>query len=80
MTSQNHIHLIVSSKSPNPVWFSYEEAVAHCRAGASVMKFASTDNGVSPDVVLVGCGAEVTTEVSLVRLALSVSNTYEGDR
>ncbi|TPX49579.1 hypothetical protein SeMB42_g01351 [Synchytrium endobioticum] len=63
MTSQNHIQLIVSSKSPNPVWFTYEEAVAHCRAGASVLRFASTDGGVSPDVVLVGCGAEVTTEI-----------------
>jgi xylulose-5-phosphate/fructose-6-phosphate phosphoketolase len=35
----------------------------HCIAGASVWKFASTDNGVDPDVVLVGIGVEVTFEV-----------------
>ncbi|TCD60297.1 hypothetical protein EIP91_010418 [Steccherinum ochraceum] len=35
----------------------------HCIAGASVWKFASTDDGVNPDVVLVGIGVEVTFEV-----------------
>ena len=35
----------------------------HCIAGASIWKFASVDEGVSPDVVLVGIGVEVTFEV-----------------
>ncbi|KAG5647371.1 hypothetical protein DXG03_000439 [Asterophora parasitica] len=35
----------------------------HCIAGASVWKFASTDDGVNPDVVLVGIGVEMTFEV-----------------
>ncbi|BEJ06802.1 hypothetical protein CcaverHIS641_0400710 [Cutaneotrichosporon cavernicola] len=35
----------------------------HCVAGASVWKAYSTDGGVDPDVVLVGCGVEVTHEV-----------------
>lgn len=54
---------MVGSKLPQPVYLSPEEAESHCRAGASVWKFASTDNGLDPDVVLVGIGAELTFEV-----------------
>jgi xylulose-5-phosphate/fructose-6-phosphate phosphoketolase len=61
--SRNYTNLIVGSKQPTPVWLSPEEADAHCRAGASVWKFASTDEGKEPDVVLVGIGTEVTFEV-----------------
>lgn len=54
---------MVGSKQPQPVFLSPEEADSHCRAGASVWKFASTDNGLDPDAVLVGIGAELTFEV-----------------
>ena len=42
---------------------SLEEAESHCRAGASIWKFASTDGGLDPDVVIAGIGAEITFEV-----------------
>ena len=54
---------MVGSKQPQPVFLSPEEADKHCRAGASVWKFASTDGGLNPDVVIVGIGAELTFEV-----------------
>lgn len=54
---------MVGSKQPSPIFLSPKEADAHCRAGASVWQFASTDNGLDPDVVLVGIGAELTFEV-----------------
>lgn len=54
---------MVGSKQPQPVFLSPEEAESHCRAGASVWKFASIDSGLDPDVVLVGIGAEITFEV-----------------
>lgn len=57
---------MVGSKQPTMVWLSPEEAdrvrylvpvgcrqlisMKHCVAGASVWKFASTDQGVDPDV------------------------------
>lgn len=44
-------------------WLSIEDAQRHCVAGASVWENYSTDAGVNPDVVLVGCGVEVTYEV-----------------
>lgn len=63
LRSKNYVNLMVGSKQPTPVFLSPAEAEAHCRAGASVWQFASTDGGLSPDVVLVGIGAELTFEV-----------------
>ncbi|KAK9238834.1 XFP N-terminal domain-containing protein [Lipomyces kononenkoae] len=63
LRSKNYVNLMVGSKKPTPVYLSAEEAEAHCVAGASVWKFASTDDGLNPDVVLVGIGVEVTFEV-----------------
>lgn len=44
-------------------WLDVDEAERHCIAGASVWQRFSTDGGKNPDVVLVGCGVEVTFEV-----------------
>ncbi|GAO46483.1 phosphoketolase [Saitoella complicata NRRL Y-17804] len=63
LRSKNYINLLVGSKQPVPTWLSPDEAEKHCIAGASIWKFASTDDGVDPDVVLVGIGVEVTFEV-----------------
>lgn len=54
---------MVGSKQPTASWLSVEEADRHCQAGASVFKFASIDDGLDPDVVLVGIGTELTFEV-----------------
>ncbi|KAF8842103.1 D-xylulose 5-phosphate/D-fructose 6-phosphate phosphoketolase [Paxillus ammoniavirescens] len=63
LRAKNYINLMVGSKQPTSVWLSPEEADRHCVAGASVWKFASVDEGINPDVVLVGIGTEVTFEV-----------------
>ncbi|KAI1797383.1 phosphoketolase [Ganoderma leucocontextum] len=63
LRAKNYVNLMVGSKHPSPVWLTPEEADQHCIAGASVWKFASTDEGMAPDVVLVGIGVEVTFEV-----------------
>ncbi|GAB1203350.1 hypothetical protein APSETT445_001985 [Aspergillus pseudonomiae] len=63
LKSKNYINLMVGSKQPTPVYLSPEEAESHCRAGASTWKFCSTDDGLDPDVVLVGVGVEVMFEV-----------------
>ena len=59
----NAINLIIAEKRPYPQWLSLDEAIAHCRAGASVWRWASTDDGTNPDVVLVGIGDNPTLEV-----------------
>lgn len=53
----------MGSKNPGSNWLSPEQAKEHCIAGVSVWKQFSTDEGKDPDVVLVGAGVEVTTEV-----------------
>lgn len=63
LRAKDYINLMVGSKQPTPVWLSPEEADKHCIAGASIWKFASTDEGKEPDVVIVGIGVEVTFEV-----------------
>jgi xylulose-5-phosphate/fructose-6-phosphate phosphoketolase len=63
LRSKNYVNLMVGSKQPQPVFLSIEEADKHCQAGASIWKFASTDEGLNPDVVLVGIGSELTFEV-----------------
>ena len=54
---------MVGSKAPSAVWLTPEEADSHCRAGASIWQFASTDKGANPDVVICGIGAEMMFEV-----------------
>ncbi len=58
-----HVNLVIAEKNPAPCWLDLDEAIAHCRAGASIWRWASTDAGVDPDVVLAGIGDVVTVEV-----------------
>lgn len=63
LKSKNYVNLVITDKLEMPQWLTMEEAVSHCRAGASVWKWASTDEGVDPDVVLVGIGDDMTVEI-----------------
>jgi xylulose-5-phosphate/fructose-6-phosphate phosphoketolase len=63
LMSTDKINLVIASKQPMPQWLPVEEADAHCRAGASVWEWASTDSGANPDVVLACSGVYPTTEV-----------------
>ncbi|SGY13351.1 BQ5605_C010g05842 [Microbotryum silenes-dioicae] len=63
LKSKNYINLIIGTKAPSPVFLTPDQAEEHCIAGASVWKSYSTDEGVNPDVVLVGIGFELTAEV-----------------
>ena len=63
LQSKDYVNLMVGSKQPSAIFLSAEEAEKHCQAGASVWKFASTEEGLDPDVVIVGIGSELTFEV-----------------
>ncbi|WP_126548216.1 phosphoketolase family protein [Dictyobacter kobayashii] len=63
LQSKGKVNLIIANKQRMPQWLSMDEAIAHCRAGASIWSWASTDDGVDPDVVLVGIGDNLTLEV-----------------
>ncbi|HKF35634.1 MAG TPA: phosphoketolase family protein, partial [Ktedonobacteraceae bacterium] len=63
LQSLDYVNLVIANKPPMPQWLSMEDAIAHSRAGASVWQWASIDDGVDPDVVLVGIGDNPTLEV-----------------
>ncbi|EXJ81987.1 hypothetical protein A1O1_08055 [Capronia coronata CBS 617.96] len=63
LRSKNYINLIISSGHSAPTWLTPDQADMHTRAGGGVWKFASTNDGIDPDVVLVGVGADMTFEV-----------------
>src|SRR5687768_15242945 len=63
LASTNYINLIIAGKQPMPQWLSMEEAIEHCRVGASVWRWAGTNNGEDPQVVLAACGDNLTLEV-----------------
>jgi xylulose-5-phosphate/fructose-6-phosphate phosphoketolase len=58
-----YVNLVVANKNPMPQWLSMTEAIAHCHAGASVLSWASIDEGVNSDIVLAGIGDSPTVEV-----------------
>lgn len=63
LNSKNYVNLVICDKLEMPQWLTMEEAVKHCRAGASIWKWASTDEGADPDIVLVGLGDDMMLEV-----------------
>ncbi|KAK3320224.1 XFP N-terminal domain-containing protein [Cercophora scortea] len=70
LRSKNYANLIIGSKQPTAVYLSADEAEEHCRLGASIWHFASSQDPTGsapstpdPDVVMVGIGVEVTFEV-----------------
>jgi xylulose-5-phosphate/fructose-6-phosphate phosphoketolase len=63
LRSRDYVNLIVAGKQPEPQWLTMEEAVKHCETGASIWKWASTVQGVSPDVVMACAGDVPTLEI-----------------
>jgi xylulose-5-phosphate/fructose-6-phosphate phosphoketolase len=60
LRSRHYVNVIVAGKQPSPQWLDIESAAAHCAKGLGVWKWASTDDGNDPDVVLV-CAGDVPT-------------------
>jgi xylulose-5-phosphate/fructose-6-phosphate phosphoketolase len=62
LRSTNYINLVIAGKQPMHQWLSMEEAIDHCRVGASVWRWASTNGGEDPEVLLACCGDNLTLE------------------
>jgi xylulose-5-phosphate/fructose-6-phosphate phosphoketolase len=62
LKSRNYINLIIATKNEMPQWLTLEEARAHGAAGASIWRWASTNDGNDPDVVLAAAGNTPTLE------------------
>jgi xylulose-5-phosphate/fructose-6-phosphate phosphoketolase len=56
LRSRNYVNLIVIDKQPQLQYFDMDQAIEHCRRGASILPRVSSDAGDEPDVVLCAAG------------------------
>ena len=67
LRSRHYVNVVVAGKQPAPQWLTMDEAIAHCEAGASIWRWASSDG--PPDVVLACCG-DVPTQETLAAVTI----------
>jgi xylulose-5-phosphate/fructose-6-phosphate phosphoketolase len=60
LRSRDYVNLIVIDKQPQLQWLDMDAARQHCARGASVWRWASSDQGGDPDVVL-ACAGDIPT-------------------
>ncbi|MDF2189680.1 phosphoketolase family protein [Paraflavitalea sp. CAU 1676] len=74
LQSRHYVNVVVAGKHPSPQWLTMCEAVVHCTKGIGIWTWASNDEGIDPDVVMVCAGDVPTLEtlaaVSILRDAL----------
>ncbi len=63
LAGTDQINLVIAGKQPMPQWLTADEAREHCRVGASVWRWASSNDGEDPQLILACCGDSVTLEV-----------------
>jgi len=62
LRSENYINVIVSDKQKHLQYMDMNFAIKHCTTGIGIWPWASTDQGVVPDVVLASAGDIPTQE------------------
>jgi xylulose-5-phosphate/fructose-6-phosphate phosphoketolase len=62
LNSVGYINLVIATKQPLPQWLEMDDAKAHATAGVSIWRWASTAEGVDPDIVLAAAGMVPTNE------------------
>jgi xylulose-5-phosphate/fructose-6-phosphate phosphoketolase len=63
------VNVIVAGKQPALQYLDMDAAIEHCRRGVGIWKWASSDRGGEPDVVL-GCAGDVPTLETLATASL----------
>jgi xylulose-5-phosphate/fructose-6-phosphate phosphoketolase len=58
--SKNYVNLVIIDKQPELQWLDLEGAREHCAWGASIWRWASNDEGATPDIVL-ACAGDIPT-------------------
>ena len=74
--TKNYINVIVASKHPRPQWLTMDEAIKHCTKGLGIWKFASNDDGNTPDLVM-ACAGETPTIETLAAVKILRENFPE---
>ena len=69
LRSKNYVNVIVAGKQPALQWLDMKSAIEHCTIGLGIWEWASTDNGVEPDVVM-ACAGDIPTLETMAAVAL----------
>jgi len=69
LRSTDNINVIVADKQKHFQFLDMDAAIKHCTKGIGIWDWASSDEGLEPDVVMVGCG-DVPTQESLAAICL----------
>lgn len=62
LTVTDMINVVIAGKQPMPQWLSRDDAREHCRIGASIWRWASTNEGEDPELLLACAGDNLTLE------------------
>ncbi|MFH1653547.1 MAG: phosphoketolase family protein [Pseudomonadota bacterium] len=62
LRSRDYVNVIVAGKQPQLQWLDMDAAIKHCTVGIGMWEWASTDDGMEPDVVMACCGDVPTLE------------------
>jgi xylulose-5-phosphate/fructose-6-phosphate phosphoketolase len=60
LRSRDYVNVIVAGKQPALQWVDMESAIKLCTEGIGIWSWASTDQGVDPDVVM-ACAGDIPT-------------------
>jgi xylulose-5-phosphate/fructose-6-phosphate phosphoketolase len=69
LRSRNYVNVIVAGKQPALQWLNMESAIEHCTNGIGIWRWASTDKGSEPDVVM-ACAGDIPTLETLAAVDL----------
>ena len=69
LRSRHYVNVIVAGKQPSLQWLDMRSAIEHCTVGIGIWGWASTDQGVEPDVVM-ACAGDVPTLETLAAVDL----------
>jgi len=69
LRSEDYVNVIVCDKQDHLQYLDIDAAAIHCEKGIGIWPFASTDEGVEPDVVM-ACAGDVPTLESLAAVDL----------
>jgi xylulose-5-phosphate/fructose-6-phosphate phosphoketolase len=62
LASSNYVNVIVADKQLHLAYLDADAAVRHCTKGAGIWRWASSDEGAEPDLVMASCGDVATLE------------------
>ena len=62
LRTTDYVNVIVCDKQMHLQFMDMDTAIKHCTKGIGIWDWASNDQGVEPDVVMVGCGDILTLE------------------